>query len=388
MPKCISSLRYLVSLQELVKMDTETLLKHRAQKFRKIGGIIEGMPIEPKRKVNMKKKEDPIVPISMTSESELRDEVEKLKLKVLEAGKSSEEPQNMGLKEMFDKLEREIDYEYDEAAKALGMEDKIVMLREEIAKGRNLNDQLAHSAIDEKIEQLKEEFDRKLPSAPNYSSLVSKMEMREELSKKFNISKKSPSKDELKLEINKRFGEVMDRPDLKQKIETLKAEIANSGVSDLDSNPELKEKVLQLNGELAVEFKTVLESVGLQVVPTNQEALEKINAFDEELKMIIDYSVNSSDLKERIELLKAEVEKAGNAPDESSKIKLQSMVVEIKQAIAEAISTPELKEKHEMLAAEIIEANKSSVGSNGSVGKGDNEDAQVKVNLDTNRSFV
>lgn len=376
------------NMDELVKMDTETLLKHRAQKFRKIGGIIEGMPIEPKRKVNMKKKEDPIVPISMTSESELRDEVEKLKLKVLEAGKSSAEPPNMGLKEMFDKLEREIDYEYDEAAKALGMEDKIVMLREEIAKGRNLNDQLAHSAIDEKIEQLKEEFDRKLPSAPNYPSLVSKIEMRDELSKKFNLSKKSPSKDELRLEINKRFGEVMDRPDLKQKIETLKAEIANSGVSDLDSSPELKEKVLQLNGELEVEFKAVLESVGLQVVPTNQEALEKINAFDEELKMIIDYSVNSSDLKERIELLKAEVEKAGNAPDESSKIKIQSMVVEIKQAIAEAISSPELKEKHEMLAAEIIEATKSSVGSNGSLGKGDNEDAQVKVNLDTNRSFV
>lgn len=387
MPKFISSLRYLVlSLQELVKMDTETLLKHRAQKFRKIGGVIEGMPIEPKRKVNMKKKEDPIV--SMTSESDLRDEVEKLKLKVLEAGKSSSEPPNMGLKEMLAKLEREIDYEYDKAAKAVGMEDKILMLREEIAKGRNLNDQLANSAMNEKIEQLKEEFDIKLPSAPNYPSLMSKIGMAEELSKKFNVSKKSRNKDELGLEINKRFGELMARPDLKQKIETLKAEIANSGVSDLDSNSELKEKVLQLNGELELEFKAVLESVGLQVVPTNEEAVEKINAFDDELKMIIDYAVNSSDLKERIELLKTEVEKAGSAPDESSKNKIQSMVVEIKQAIAEAISSPELKEKHETLAAEIIEATKSSVGSNGSLGKEDHKDAQVKVNLDTNRSFV
>ncbi|KAL8504849.1 hypothetical protein ACS0TY_016148 [Phlomoides rotata] len=375
------------NMDELVKMDTETLLKHRAQKFRKIGGIIEGMPIEPKRKVNMKKKEDPIVPISRASESELRDEVEKLKQKVLESGKSSAE-RPLGLKEMLDKLTREIDYEYDEAAKALGMEEKILMLREEFAKGRNLNDQLAHSAMNEKIEQLKDEFDRKLASAPNYSSLVSKIEMRDELSKKFNLSTKSTDKDELRREINKRFGEVMERPDLKQKIETLKAEITNSGVSDLDSNPELKEKVSQLNGELMLEFEAIIESVGLKVVPTNQEALEKINAFDEELKMIIDYTVNSSDLKERIEALKTEVEKAGSAPDESLKIKIEAMAVEIKQAIAEAIDSPELKEKHEMIAAEIIEAAESSVGSNGSLGKEDTKDAQVKVNLDNNRSFV
>lgn len=364
-------------VQELVKMDTDTLLKHRAQKFRKLGGFQEGIPIDPKRKVNMKKKEEPIVPISITSESDLRDEVEKVKQQVLEASKSSTTARSeRGLKEMVRKLEREIDYEYDEAAKALGMEDKFFMLREEAAKGRNL------PALEEKIEQLKGEFAKNLPSAPNYRSLISKIEMLKEFSKAFNLSNKGSKKDEMKLEINKRFDEFMNRPDVKQKVETLKAEIANSGASNLDSIPELKEKVMRLNGELESEFKAVLKSVGLQVVPTNQEALGKINAFDEEVHMIIDDVVNSSDLKERIELLKAEVEKLGNSPDEDSKSKIQGLVAEIKQAINEAIASPELKEKHERLAAEILES------SNGSLDKEEEEDSQVKVNQDSNRSFV
>lgn len=363
-------------------MDTETLLKHRAQKFRKLGGFQEGIPIDPKRKVNMKKKEEPILPISKTSESELRDEVEKLKQQVLEASKSSAEHPETGLKEMVAKLEKEIDYEYDEAAKALGMEDKVLMLREEVAKGRNLSDQLAHPALKEKIEQLKAEFAKNLPSAPNYRSLVSKIDMLKELSKAFNLSSKGTNRDELRLEINKRFGELVSRPDVKQKIETLKAEIANSGVSNLDSSPELKEKVIQLNKELESEFQAVLKSVGLQVVPSNQGALGKIKAFDEEVHMIIDDVVNSSDLKERIELLKAEVEKLENTPNEDSQTKIQGLVAEIKQAISEAISVPELKEKHERLASEILES------SNGSLDKEDAEDSQVKVNQDTNRSFV
>lgn len=366
-------------------MDTETLLKHRAQKFRKLGGFQEGIPIDPKRKVNMKKKEEPIVPISRTSESELRDEVEKVKQQVMEASKSStRQGPETGLKEMVEKLKREIDYEYDEAVKALGMEEKVLMLREEVAKGRNLNDQFAQSAVKEKIEQLQAEFAKNLPSAPNYPSLTSKIEMMKELSKSFDLSNKGTKKDVLRLEINKRFGEFMNRPDVKQKIEALKAEITSSGAPDLDSIPELKQKVIQLNGELESEFKAILKSVGLEEIPSNQEAVGKMKAFDEEVHMIIDDVINSSsDLKEKIELLKTEVEKHGNSPNEESKTKIQGLIAEIKQNINEAMSIPELKEKHERLAAEILES------SNGSFDKEeDEEESKVKVNQDTNRSFV
>ncbi|KAL3623161.1 Chromatin assembly factor 1 subunit p50 [Castilleja foliolosa] len=52
-------------------------------------GFQEGVPIDPKKKINMKKKDSPNVTISKVSQLELRNEVEKLKLQVLEASKSS-----------------------------------------------------------------------------------------------------------------------------------------------------------------------------------------------------------------------------------------------------------------------------------------------------------
>ncbi|KAL3839436.1 hypothetical protein ACJIZ3_024027 [Penstemon smallii] len=369
------------TMDELLKMDTETLLKHRAQKFRKLGGYQEGIPVDPKKKVNMKKKEEPIVPISKTSELELRNEVDKLKQQILEASKSSAENPETGLKEMIEKLRREIDYEYNEAAKALGIEEKILLVRGEVAKARNLNDPLARLALEEKIEQLKNEFDKNLPSADNYSSLKYKLDMLKELSNALNLSKKSNNKDKLKLEAIKRFKELMDRPDVKQKIENLKAEIADSGISDLDSNPVLKAKVLQLNRELDSEFKRVLKSAGILMV--DPDTKEKVNAFNEEVNMIIDDTVNSSDLKEKIELLKIEVAKAGDAPDEKSRSKIQALEAEIKQALTEAISSPELKQKHDKLATEISEGAKSSAEEDQSK----HDDLKV-ANLGANNSFV
>ncbi|CAI9760614.1 unnamed protein product [Fraxinus pennsylvanica] len=355
------------SIDELVKMDTEKLLKHRAQKFRKLGGFQEGIPIDPKKKVNMKKKEEAIV-VSKTSEVELRDEVQKLKQQIQKAGKASADHPEPGLNEMIEKLKREIDYEYEEAVKAVGLEDKIVMLHEEVAKARNLKDQLT-PALKEKIEQLNDEFNKNLSTAPNYSSLKYKLDMLKELSKAQNMSEKSTNTDKLKAEIDKRFKEVMDRPDLKQKIETVKGEIAKSGVSDVvNLNQDLKEKFVQLSKELDSEFKAILESMGLQVYPRSAlEAKAKLDALNEETDMIIEDVINSSSLKDKIDLLKMEVASAGNAPDAESKNKIQALEAEIKQAVAEAVSSPELKEKYEKLQAEILEATKSSVGSDGSL---------------------
>ncbi|CAA3027369.1 acetyl-coenzyme A carboxylase carboxyl transferase subunit alpha, chloroplastic [Olea europaea subsp. europaea] len=383
------------SMDELVKMDTEKLLKHRAQKFRKLGGFQEGIPIDPKKKVNMKKKEEAIV-VSKTSEVELRDEVQKLKQQIEKAGKVSADHPEPGLNEMIEKLKREIDYEYEEAVKAVGLEDKIIMLREEVAKARNLKDQLT-PALKEKIEQLNDEFNKNLSTAPNYSSLKYKLDMLEELSNAQNMSEKGTNADKLKAEIDKRFKEVMDRPDLKQKIETVKGEIAKSGVSEVvNLNQDLKEKFVQLSQELESEFKTILESMGLQVYTRSAlEAKAKLDNLNEETNMIIEDVINSSNLKDKIDLLKMEVANAGNAPDAESKNKIQALEAEIKQAVADAVSSPELKDKYEKLQAEIVEATKSSVGSDGSSVKQNVEDDKLKhdgspveVNSEANRSFV
>ncbi|XP_051132251.1 acetyl-coenzyme A carboxylase carboxyl transferase subunit alpha, chloroplastic [Andrographis paniculata] len=372
------------SMDELVKMDTETLLKHRAQKFRKLGGFQEGIPVDPKRKVNMKKKEDPIVPITRTSEAELAEEVEKLKQQILDGAKSTGGLPRTGLKDMIEKLQTEIDYEYAEAARALGMEDKISMLREEIAKSRSGSDEAANPALRVKIEQVRDEFDKKLPAAPNYSSLKGKLDLLEDLSKNLNLSEKSSKKDELKLEIKKRLNAVTNRPEVKQKIESLKAEMANSGVTDIGSNPELKEKLLQLRSELHSEFDAVLKSMDLQVVHPTPETMGKLSTFNEEVHMIIDDVVSSSDLKDKIELLKAEVAKAGLTPDGDAKSKIEALESEIKQAIKEALNTPELKEKHEKLTAEVLESTKSSKESTGDE-QSKSDEAQVTVTAEASR---
>ncbi|GAV68539.1 ACCA domain-containing protein [Cephalotus follicularis] len=64
------------TMDELMKMNIEELLKHRMLKFRKIGGFQEGVPVDPIKKVNMKKKEEPIV---RRTSQELEGEVAKLK---------------------------------------------------------------------------------------------------------------------------------------------------------------------------------------------------------------------------------------------------------------------------------------------------------------------
>ncbi|OIT01068.1 PREDICTED: acetyl-coenzyme A carboxylase carboxyl transferase subunit alpha, chloroplastic [Nicotiana attenuata] len=378
------------SMDELTKMDTQELLRHRMLKFRKLGGFQEGVPIDPKRKVNMKKKEEPLLPPG-TPDVELMDEVEKLKQEILKAKESSGKIPESGLNEMIEKLRREIDYEFSEAAKALGLEEKFVMVREEFAKTRNSNDQSMHPALKEKLDQLKDEFNRNMSAAPNYASLKNKLEMLQEMSKAHKLSEKNSKVNKMKEEINKRLKETMNRPDLKEKIDKLKAEIESTGVSTaMDLDQGLKEKIVQLKDEMETEFAGVFESLGLHVNPPSlPDAKRKIDEFNNEITKVMEDVVSSTDLKNKIELLKMEVAKAGKIADAESKAKIQALEQQIKQSLAEAMSFPELKEKHEKLKAEIVETVESPEGSNGSLlADNDGSKTEVEVNVDANRSFA
>ncbi|KAF2288562.1 hypothetical protein GH714_008590 [Hevea brasiliensis] len=195
-----------VFLQELQKMDTQELLKHRMLKFRKIGGFQEGIPIDPKRKINMKKKEEPVAG----------------KTPVLEL----------------------------EAVKAMGYKDRFEILRKEILK-ENSQDQLMHPVLMDKIEKLKNEFTRNLSAAPNFGSLKYKLDMLKEFSKAKNISEKNSKSVTLKQDINKKLKEVMDRPDMKEKIEALKAEVQMVGASNEGKlDEEAKERIVTMRKEI------------------------------------------------------------------------------------------------------------------------------------------
>ncbi|OMO85161.1 Acetyl-CoA carboxylase, alpha subunit [Corchorus capsularis] len=408
------------AMDELSAMDTETLLKHRHHKFRKLGGFgfEEVRPVDPKKMVNMKKREDKTVrkredkTVRRTSNAELEGGAKKLKLKAKES--STKRPE-LALNDMIKKLRKEVDHEYSEAVKAMGLKDRLEMLRQEVSKV-NSKDQLTDPVIMDKIEKLKQEFNQGLAAAPNYTTLKYKLDMLKEFSKakslsgaatlkqqvnkKFNEVMARPEINEklealkaevqssgasakslsgaatLKQQLNEKFNEVMARPEINEKLEALEAEVQSSGASsfaDLDQG--LKEKLLNMKKDIQLEAINALKSSGLDVkiVESNAEDLgeqtsfsdfiDKMDDLDDEIDEKIENVVNSSELKSMIESLKLVMEKAGKQPDAESKIKIDALQQQIKQRLSEAISSSELKEKHEELKAEISEATQSSDGS-------------------------
>ena len=355
-------------------METQELLKHRMLKFRNIGGFQEGIPVDPERKVNMKNREEPIV--DKTPAVELEDEVEKLRQQIFNANKSDTELSESGLNEMIEKLQNEIEHEYFEALQTMGLKDRFVMLQEDFSKARTSQDELLHAALADKIAKLKDEFNQGLPETPNYPSLMNKREMLFGIIKAKIISEKNTAT--LKQEINKRFKEVMGRPDLKEMIDAVKAEMETSEISRIEGlDVELKEKILKVKQEIEFEMAEVLKSLGLDVAGVGSTAMDliqetpapdvksKIEELNEEINRGIEDVVRSSDLKNKIELVKLELIKAGQTPDLESIDKIKALDQEIRQTIAEAMNSSELLEKFEKLNAEISESAESSGGLNG-----------------------
>ncbi|XP_044461180.1 acetyl-coenzyme A carboxylase carboxyl transferase subunit alpha, chloroplastic-like [Mangifera indica] len=389
------------SMDELLKMDTQQLLKHRMLKFRKIGGFQEGIPIDPERKVNMKKKEEPI--FGQTSNEKLEGEVEHLKQQILKAKETSTTPPEVALNQMLEKLKREVDHEFFEAIKAMGLQDRLAMLREEYLSASS-GDQLMHPVLMDKIAKFKDELDQGLSAAPNYGSLKYKLDMLKEFSKAKSLSERKSKASRLKQDINEKFKEIIGQSDLKEKMEALKAEIQESGVSNLgDLDEEVKERIVSVKQEIESELTNVLKSMGLEIVDVkSKKAGElseetsfsnfkgKMDKLNEEINKKIEDVIKSSDLKATIEFLKLERAKAGKAPDITSKNKIEALERQIKQKLSKAISSSELKKQHEDLMAEISETTESVGGLDESL-KTDTsnyDESTVEINVGANSSFA
>lgn len=376
------------AMNELIEMDTDELLRHRMLKFRNLGGFIEGQPIDPIRKINMKKKDEPIIDLeklAATSALDLEQEVEKLKEQIQKSkGISSSEPVAVSVSELVAKLKKEVDQELTEAAEFMGLTDKLNMLRNEITKSGSSPEQTTDPSLKDKIEKLKQEFQHGLENYPNAGSLNQKISMLSELSKAQKIAP-------LKQEINKGLKEVIDRPELKTKVDMLKEEISNAGVSkasDLDDG--LKEKILNVKKEIAFELTKTLKAKNLDVEPVASlpmfaELKERADELNGKLKERIQEAINSSDLRSKIDALKLEVEKAGQSPDSETKRKILEMKEEIKNRLAKVVDSPDLKEKYETLKKELTllqsenVPEESSSGHNGGLNHGVSTQSESEV---------
>jgi acetyl-CoA carboxylase carboxyl transferase subunit alpha len=186
-------------------------------------------------------------------------------------------------------------------------------------------------------------------------------------------------------------------------MEALKAEVLNSGASnpgELDQG--LKEKVLKMKNQIRSEFINVMESMGLEVEAIKSKAKDfdeqtsvsdikaKIENLNGEINKTIEEVVNSSDVKNMIEVLKLEVAKAGKTPDTASKNKIEALERQIKQRVSDVLSSSRLKEKHEELTLEMD----GVLGSNGTF-KNDSpkegvtyNDSRIKLSVGANSGFA
>ncbi|XP_042501892.1 acetyl-coenzyme A carboxylase carboxyl transferase subunit alpha, chloroplastic-like [Macadamia integrifolia] len=374
------------AMDELLKMDTPKLLHHRMLKFRSLGGFQEGIPVAPEKKVNLKKKSVPITKKGETRRTpnlELAGEVQKLKHEILKAKESSTKPPELDMNEMIQKLKKEVNQEFSEAVRDLGLKSRLDTLREEFAKARSSSNQPIGVDLKDKIEKLKQEFNQGLSLAPNYASLNTKLDLLKEISEAKKPSQQNDQIIALKQEINKRFKEVMDRSDVKKKIEALNTDMANVGLpTDRDSYYGLKDKIMKVKKEIELELADVLKSLKFDVVAVESKAKDfseqtsfsdlkvKVAEFDEEINKTIESVINSSNLKNKIEMLKQLVATAGKTPDMESKNKIEALNQQIKQSLAEAISSSGLIEKHGNLKEEIAKTIESSGGFNGSLSQG------------------
>nr|AYQ93020.1 acetyl-coenzyme A carboxylase carboxyl transferase subunit alpha-like protein [Lupinus angustifolius] len=382
------------SMDELSKLSIEELLKHRHDKFRKIGGFQEGIPIDPKRKFSMKKKDIPIP--KKISDAEIEAEIQNLKQQISEAKGSYAELPKLDLGDMIKKLNREIDHEYFEAAKAIGLADRFSKLREEVTKANSQN-QSIDPLLKDKIEKLEAEFDQGLPGAPNYGKLQKKLDMLKELSKVKHLIETNREAVKLKQEAMTIFDDVLNNPRIKENYETLKGEIESIGASSpSDLDDELKKRIVEFRKEVGLQLANALKSAGLVISvrekprensdeSSSSEYESKIEELNKDIEKEIESSVNSSDIKSKIEALNLEIAKAGDTPDADSKNRIAALVQQIKQSLVETVDSSSLKDKYENLVSKVSTEN-------GSLKKaeptGDNPtNDELKVEVSTNNSL-
>lgn len=335
-------------MQELTKMDTDELIKHRMLKFRKIGGFQEGVPIDPKRKVNMRKKD---LSITKMPDAELQAEVQKLKKQILEAKESSPIPPKLDLDEMLKQLEKEINQEYTEAIKAAGLTERLMQLQEEVSAA-NADYESLDPSLKDKVYKLRVEFEKKLRAYPNHGRLQKYLKYFNELSEAKQLSGVSKDTDTFKQELKTTLGQVLSNPKLKKEFEALKDEIRSVGASSgSDLDEELKKKITDFKKEVDSQMVTALKSMGLDVAVKQDKATDPgTEELKEEIVKQIDSLVNSSeDIKSKMQLLKSEVAKAGKSPSSESVNRIDALVQQIRRNLAEFIDSSGLKEEFEAL---------------------------------------
>ncbi|KAF8380274.1 hypothetical protein HHK36_027757 [Tetracentron sinense] len=323
------------AVEDLAKMDTDELLRHRMLKFRSIGGIQERVAVDPERKRNMKPSDIDNSPKTAGIESE----IESLKKKILE-GKG---PSDMITNKAIEKLKQDVDQEITNAFISMGMQEKLEALKMELSKGSdNPPNQPLNPGLKEKVDKLMKEFNLNLSRPGAYLTLKQKLE---KLNMVNRLVKQKEKSERLKTKINQKFQAEVKAP----------MEILRNAHGRLVKGEPLDK---DLTGEVNMakeELKEVLKWANLEIVgvarrkvATSPSDLEdKISEANKEIVKEIERAISVADLRGKIEELKEELVK-GSSPERIYKLK-----AEIMEGIVAVMDFTMLKKKVENLRMEL-----------------------------------
>ncbi|TQE03840.1 hypothetical protein C1H46_010504 [Malus baccata] len=151
------------AIKELEKMNTTELLQHPRLKFRLIGGYQEGIPMELKRKCNIKPSE-----VNMPRAADLEAEIENLKKKILEA-KGPSDPVTI---QTIEKLKQDVDKEMAKAFISMGLQEKLEAVKLELSKAsEHTPSQPLNRNLKEKVDKIMQEFNHNLSRPGAYLGL-------------------------------------------------------------------------------------------------------------------------------------------------------------------------------------------------------------------------
>lgn len=311
-------------------MDTETLLKHRHDKYRNIGGFTEGEFVEPELKRNMKKKE---VGVSDTTD-EIEHELENFKI--------TQETENDWSsftisEEAMERMIEELDKEMKDAFVSMGLQEKIEAIESELSKSDTTD---ISPELKEKVDGLAQEFKQNLSKSNGsyYIELMKKLEIANRVNK---LKAKREKSERLEKEIN----EKLNRPEFNEKFEILKAAREKVAQGELLDDSEM-EKVEMAKKGLADMVKSLnFKFVGygrrnIRTCPPNLEGA--IETLDAVTKMEIEKAVMFSNMRGKIDLLKEMLRNNTASLEE-----VRALHKEIREAISAAMDLPGLTMKLE-----------------------------------------
>ncbi|CAN6568064.1 unnamed protein product [Malus baccata var. baccata] len=312
-PKVAKKLRIMTQEHYRLKI-ADGIIPHQRLKFRLIGGYQEGIPMELKRKRNIKPSE-----VNMPRAADLEAEIENLKKKILEA-KGPSDPVTI---QIIEKLKQDVDKKMANAFISMGLQEKLEAVKLELSKAsEHTPSQPLNRNLKEKVDKIMQEFNHNLSRPGAYLGL--------------KLIEVDERKQKLKAKINQRIP-----AELKEKMELLK------NAREKTSKGEATDKDLMEE----VEGSANLEVVGVtkkNVVTAPPELKEKIVKANAEIYEDIERVVNEAGISGRIEELRADIAKVSSSSEERKKAEAK-----INEDILAILNVEALKAKVESLTVEV-----------------------------------